>query len=63
MNMIEYNQLIAKLISIRSDLTERVIVDEIQKIASESIYSTHDILRWCINLAKEGKLMSWEEKK
>ena len=58
--MIESQELINKLRMCRNDLNENIIVSEIQRIASSSINSPLDVLRGCIRLAMEGRLMPWE---
>lgn len=62
--MVVYCDLVNQLRMCRSDLSESVIVEKVQKLASkeEGTLLTHKHLRKCIKLAMLGKLMPWEEK-
>ena len=59
--MPEYNRLISKLRTVRYDLAEKVIVREIEKIASRFSMSTIVVLEACISLAIHGYPMPWEK--
>ena len=58
--MAAYVNLIAKLRTLRSDLTDRIIVDNITIIAYEQKETTIEVLERCIKLAKSKIIMPWE---
>ncbi len=57
---IEYQKKINELRMLRSDLSEKTITKEIQKIASESPVSTISVLTRSVFLAMKGEPVQWE---
>lgn len=59
--MPEYMKLINQLRAVRSDLDEKTITDQAQKLAAaDPSASVLGVLRYCIRLGMEGKPMPWE---
>ena len=58
--MIEYQKLINQLRAVRSDLSEKTITQEVQKLAATTSVNVLDVLRHCIRLGVEGRSMPWE---
>lgn len=59
--MVEYQRLINQIRMLRSDLDEKAIVDEAQKIASCQPIRVIDVLNNCYYLAMKGDPMLWEK--
>jgi len=60
--MAEYQRKINYLRTLRSDLNEQRIINEVQKIASHIPNTVIDILNYSIKLAISDKPMQWEKR-